>query len=97
MSESANKFGYGGNTTTGGQSQMSRMSLSKTSVPMIDDFVNHMSGMSSVLASTTVKELITNLGTALKRIFKVARVSFLLQDKGIIDFLRRENARMKLF
>jgi len=42
MSESAHKFGYGGGTVTGGQSQMSRQSLSKqttNTMPTIDEFV----------------------------------------------------------
>lgn len=40
--------------------------------------------------------MVTNLAIAIKRIFKVFRVHFLLQDKDVIDVLRKEGVKLKM-
>ena len=47
-----------------------------------------MNGLGTILQSKNVRELLANLTVALKRIFRVAKVNYLMQCKDTIDLLR---------
>ena len=92
--DTPNKFGFGhANTTIGGMSNMSR--TNKLSVNQIEDFVSHTQSVSQVLQSKNIRELMTNIVIAMKRVFKVSKVNFMLQCKETIDLLHTEGAQVK--
>ena len=62
---------------------------------MIDDFVVHTQSVSQVLQSKNIRELFENIKAAMRRVFKVVRVHFLLQCKETIDLLRKEGGQVK--
>lgn len=63
---------------------------------LIEDFSSHLGLVSQVFQSKTSRELLSNLASALKRLFKVKSVNFILQCTEAIDTLRKEGACMKL-
>ena len=65
---------------------------SKPSVLAIEDFISHTQSVSQVLQSKNIRELMANIVIAMKRVFKVNKVNFLLQCKETIDLLRKEGA-----
>ena len=68
----------------------------KTGGTNIDDFVNHFNGIAQLMQSMSIKELLNNLTTTLKRIFKVTKVSYFVSCKDTIDQLRtKEGASLK--
>ena len=61
------------------------MKTSAASIPSTDDFITHVNGVGQLMQSLTIKELLSSLTLTLKRVFKVAKVTYLLTCKDFID------------
>ena len=70
----------------------SAISKSRLSTPWIEDFISHTQGISQVLQSKNIRELMNNVILAMKRVFKVQKVNFLLQCKETVDLVIKEGA-----
>ena len=62
---------------------------------MINDFILHTQSVSLVLQSKNVKELMANVVIAMRKVFKVIKVNFLLLCKETVDLVRKEGCVVK--
>ena len=58
----------------------------------IEDFIKHAKAVSYVLQAGTLRELCAQIARALKRIYRCARVNFMLQDKDTVELMASEGA-----
>ena len=66
-------------------------------MPMVEDFVSHMSSVSGIMQAQSAKDLLSAMSNSLKKIFKAIRVVFLLQCKDTIDLLKNDKVEIKSF
>ena len=61
-------------------------------MPVVDDFVHHMTSVSGIMQAESMRELLSAMQTSMKKIFKAVRVNFLLQCKDTIETLKNEGS-----